>query len=274
MLGGIAGRQFLAMRASRMETSPFSDQFAFDSPALVNFVGGGGKTSLILALISEYQGDSVALYTTTTRIHPPPVTNGLTLISGDNMNLLKLILARIGRHCFGQTGRFTVTGMPLSPGLLQGVPIDFCDSLDRDYFPLVLNEADGARSMSLKMPREGEPVLMSGASYLVPVIGLDCLNKPLGPQTLFRWDLAAPRYGLRQGDLLTAELAASLLMHRNGVCRDWNRGMTIIPYINKVDSDEDLPHARALARALTVNSNFPVEKVVLGTLKNKRVVSL
>jgi probable selenium-dependent hydroxylase accessory protein YqeC len=257
-----------------MENSLFFDQFAFDSPALVNFVGGGGKTSLILTLISEYPGNSAALYTTTTRIHPPPVTDGLALISGDNMNLLKLVLARIGRHCFGRTGKFTVTSMPISPGLLRGVPADFCSSLDQDNFPFILNEADGARSMSLKMPREGEPVLMSGANYLVPVVGLDCLNKPLGPQTLFRWDMASARYSLKAGEPLTVELAASLLMHRSGVCRDWKKGMSIIPFINKVDSDEDLPLARALAQALTSNSNFPVEKVVLGSLKNKKVASL
>jgi hypothetical protein len=50
--------------------------------------------------------------------------------------------------------------------------------------------------------------------------------------------------------------------------------MSIIPFINKADSDEDLPLARALAQALTSNSNFPVEKVVLGSLKNKKVASL
>jgi len=257
-----------------MESSLFSDHFAFDSPALVNFVGGGGKTSLILALLQEYSGNCAALYTTTTRIHPPPITDGLTLISCDSGNLLKLVLARIGRHCSGRGGKLTVTSTALSPGLLQGVPPDFCSSLDRDNFPLILNEADGARSMSLKMPREGEPVLMAGANYLVPVIGLDCIDKPLGPQTLFRWDMAAHRYGLKIGTPLTADLAASLLMHRSGVCRDWKKGMKIIPYINKVDSEADWPRAQALAKALAANANYPVEKVVLGTLENKRVVSI
>jgi probable selenium-dependent hydroxylase accessory protein YqeC len=257
-----------------MEISSFSDQFAFDSPAVVNFVGGGGKTSLILALMQEYSGNCAALYTTTTRIHPPPIADGLTLISGDDMNLLKLVLARIGRHCFGRGGKFTVTSTTVSSGLLRGVPYDFCGSLDRDNFPFILNEADGARSMSLKMPREGEPVLMDGANYLVPVIGLDCLDKPLGPQTLFRWDMAAPRYGLTLGTPLTAKLAASLLLHRNGVCKDWKKGMKIIPFINKVDSEDDRSRAHTLALALAENTNFPVEKVVLGTLKNKRVVSV
>ncbi len=262
------------VRVSPMEDSLFADQFAFELPALINFVGGGGKTSLILALMDEYPGAHSVLYTTTTRIHPPPVTDGLAIITSDDLNLLRLLLARIGRHCFERTGKFAVTRLEMSPNLLRGVPPDFCSALDRDLFPLILNEADGARSMSLKMPREGEPVLMSGANYLVPVIGLDCLDKPLGPATLFRWDMASARYSLRAGDLLTTEVAARLLMHRSGVCRDWQKDMHIIPFINKVDSEADEPLALALAHALLQNPNFPVARVVWGSLNNRRAASL
>ena len=49
----------------------------------------------------------------------------------------------------------------MTPDLLKGVEPEFGRFLDRDLFPVLLNEADGARSMSLKMPREGEPVLMA-----------------------------------------------------------------------------------------------------------------
>jgi probable selenium-dependent hydroxylase accessory protein YqeC len=257
-----------------MENVLFAEHFAFEPPALINFVGGGGKSSLILALLSEFPDTHSVLYTTTTRIHPPPIADGLAIFSSDDLNLLKLLLARIGRHGFDHTGKFVVTRLEMSPNLLRGVPPDFCNSLDRDFFPLIFNEADGARSMSLKMPREGEPVLMSGANYLVPVIGLDCLNMPLGPQTLFRWEMASSLHSLKEGEILTAEAAASILMHRKGVCRDWQQGMSIIPYINKVDSEEDEPAARLLANALLQNPNFPVHRVVWGSLKNGTVASL
>jgi probable selenium-dependent hydroxylase accessory protein YqeC len=214
------------------------------------------------------------LYTTTTRIHPPQVLNGLAVVSSDHLNLLKLLLARIGRHNFEHSRKFAVTRLEMSPRLLRGVPADFCLALDRDNFPLILNEADGARSMSLKMPREGEPVLMQGGDYLVPVIGIDCLHKPLGPGTLFRWPMASARFGLTTGTILTAELAASLLMHREGVCRDCQRGMRIIPFINKVDSEEDEASARDLAHAILRNPNYPVQQVVWGSLKYKRAASL
>jgi probable selenium-dependent hydroxylase accessory protein YqeC len=159
------------------------------------------------------------------------------------------------------------------PDLLQGVSPDFPAGIDRECFPLVLNEADGARSMSLKMPREGEPVLMKSANYLVPVIGLDCLNKPLGPQTLFRWEIASRRHSLEAGQTITPELAASILLHPLGVCRDWHSGTHIVPYINKADSEELEPLAYELAQALLHNKNFPVDRVVWGSLHNARVNS-
>jgi probable selenium-dependent hydroxylase accessory protein YqeC len=257
-----------------MENSLFADHFAFELPALVNFVGGGGKTGLILALLDEYPSARSVLYTTTTRIHPPPILNGLAVLSSDDLNLLKLLLARIGRHTFERTGKFAVTRLEMRPGLLRGVPDDFCSGLDRENFPLILNEADGSRSMSLKMPREDEPVLMKGGNYLVPVIGLDCMHKPLGPETLFRWDTASARLSLKRGAPLNAELAASLLMHRDGVCRDYQQEMSIIPFINKADAEEDDASARDLARAILGNPNFPVQRVVWGSLKNRRASSL
>ncbi len=128
--------------------------------------------------------------------------------------------------------------------------------------------------MSLKLPREDEPVLMNDADYLVPVIGLDCLDKPLGPETLFRWETASTRFSLKAGTPLTPEIAATLLMHRGGVCRHWQKGMRIIPFINKVDSEREEPAARALAHALIQNPNFPVERVVWGSVINRRAASV
>lgn len=251
----------------------FSEHFAFSLPARVNFVGGGGKTSLILRCLEEYSERVPAVYTTTTRIHPPHPSNGLMVISTDNEEYLELLLASAALG-WSRGRRYVITRLPSSPGLLRGVTPGFADRLDQDLFPVILNEADGARSMSLKMPREGEPVLMEGAGYLVPVIGLDCLNQPLGPATLFRWDMASRRFSFQAGQVLNPELAASILLHPQGVCKHWKTGVRIIPYINKVDSESDDFLARSLALALLQNGRFPVERVVWGSTQSVRVSSL
>jgi probable selenium-dependent hydroxylase accessory protein YqeC len=251
----------------------FSQNFAFSLPARVDFVGGGGKTSLILKLMEEYSESMPVVYTTTTRIHPPHPSEGLVVISSDNEAYLQMMLEH-AVLCWCARRRFVATRLSHAPDLLRGVNPGFGNRLDRVLFPLILNEADGARSMSLKMPREGEPVLLDGANYLVPVIGLDCLNRPLGPKALFRWELASQRYQLNPGEPLIPELAASILLHPQGVCKGWKPGVHIIPFINKVDSESDDPLALSLAAALLRNGSFPVERVVWGSTYHSRVASL
>jgi probable selenium-dependent hydroxylase accessory protein YqeC len=252
----------------------FSEQFAFKDHTLVNFVGGGGKTILIRKLMEEFCSKGPILYTTTTRIHPPDPSEGLVVISSDNLPLLKLMVERIGRCCPNRPYKLVATRHFMSPNLLRGVPQDFDNTLDRELFPILLNEADGAASFSIKLPREGEPVLMDKAEYLVPVIGIDCLYQPLGPEVLFRWQALAEHFSLRAGGRITPDVAAKILMHSRGVCKDWKPGTTIIPFINKADSTAQDSAARDLAYSILRNGNFPVQRVVFGSALRERADSI
>ena len=246
----------------------FSDHLALRPHSLANFVGGGGKTVLVLKLMEEYCAEGPVLYTTTTRIHPPDANEGLSLISSDNLQLLKLIVDKIGRCYANRPAKLAVTRHYISPTLLRGVPPDFDNGLERSLFPMLLNEADGAAGFSIKMPRENEPVLMENAEYLIPVIGIDCLYKPLGPDAIFRWKEFSGRALLNEGDVITPGLAADLLMHPQGVCRGWRAGMEIIPFINKVDEPVQNSPAVELANSILSNHNFPVRRVVCGSVHN------
>ncbi len=250
----------------------FSEQFNFESGAIVNFVGGGGKTGLILTLLEEALGPVV--YTTTTRIHPPHPADRMVVIGCDDAALLKCMLENSAKLCGDRFNRYVAAGCMQRPNLMGGITSTFASQLDRQLFPLILNEADGARSRSIKMPRQNEPVLMEAANVLVPVIGLDCLNKPLGPQTIFRWELASERCSLREGEPLSVTTAASIFMHRKGVCKGWLSSMQIIPFINKVDRESDEPLARELALEILTIGNFPIDKVVIGSIFAGRAASV
>jgi len=252
----------------------FSEHFAFRPHALVNFVGGGGKTALIHRLMKEYCSRGPVLCTTTTRIHPPDPREGVSVISSDQVTLLKRVMERIGRTCSDSSYKIVVTRHFMSPNLLRGVPPDFANGLDRGLFPILLNEGDGAAGYSLKLPGAGEPVLMENADYLVPVIGIDCLSRCLGPDVLFRWQAFAEKFSLRAGECITPELAAGILMHPQGVCKDWKPGVEILPFINKVDSPAQDSAAEELANALLRNGNFPVERVVFGSVLQGRAFSV
>ncbi len=251
----------------------FKEQFGFELPATVNFVGGGGKTGLILTLLHECAASIPVVYTTTTRIHPPDPFPGLMAIACDDMEMLALIVDRIGRMQRPEHCSLVLTRRGSRPDLLRGLSPSFASRLDSELYPLILNEADGARSMSLKMPRDGEPVLMEGAHYLVPVIGLDCLGQPLGPDSLFRWDMAEARFLLKAGEIITPELAASILLHPQGVCKDCPRGTRVIPFINKADTPASDAKAEKLAHALLTSGTFQVERVVWGSIHSSRAAS-
>jgi probable selenium-dependent hydroxylase accessory protein YqeC len=243
----------------------FLEHFGFKWGSVVNFVGGGGKSALICALLEESASSASAIYTTTTRMHPPHPHDGLVVISSENFESLKFLAESAAKSAVSRKWKLVLTGGEIRPNLRRGVGADFARSLDCGYFSAIYNEADGARSVSIKFPREGEPVLMEGAEYLVPVLGMDAIGKPMGPGVVFRWEIAAAKLGLAEGGPVSPKTAAELLMHPSGVCRDWESGMEIIPYLNKVDDEESEAAAVEVAEALFKNTHFPVDKVVYGS---------
>lgn len=249
----------------------FAEIFAFSNHALVNFVGGGGKTALIHRLLKEYSSRGPAIASTTTRVHPPDPQEGMTLISSDNLALLKRALEGIGRDCADRSFKIIASRYFMSSNLVRGVPPDFFESIDRSLFPVFLNEADGAAGFSLKLPRENEPVPAVGAEYLVPVIGLDCIGRELGQNTVLRWLELSEKFLLRKGDLITPTVAARILLHPLGVCKNLYPGTTIVPFINKVDSEVQDSIAQELAEEFLNNNVFPVERVIYGSVLNGRV---
>lgn len=224
--------------------------------------------------MEEASEQGPVLYTTTTRIHPPDPSRELAVISCGNPQLLKNLVDDVVGNLTHQNYRIVVTGQFMEPDLLKGVPPDFFESVDRGRIAILLNEADGAARFSLKLPRDGEPVLMTTAEYLVPVIGIDCLHQPLGPEIVFRFQALADLFSLRAGDPITPGLAADILMHPRGVCKDYRDGTTIIPFINKVDTHEKDADARILAARILQNGKYPVNRVVWGSVLHDRVVSV
>jgi probable selenium-dependent hydroxylase accessory protein YqeC len=229
---------------------------------------------LILTLMAENASSSASLYTTTTRIMSPPLEAGASVIAASCEAHLQRITIDAGRKMRARRPQIVAAKLTERPGYLSAVQTDFVNDGIREFFPLILNEADGARGMSLKFPREGEPVMMEGGEYLVAVIGYDCFNQPIGPESVFRWDICARELGLRAGGVLTPEIAASILLHQRGVCRNWNPGMKLIVFINKVDDPAQDPAAAEFAQHLLSNCDFRVDRVVWGSLRKSRAASI
>ncbi len=105
---------------------------------------------------------------------------------------------------------------------------------------LILVEGDGANRKPFKAPRHYEPVIPESADLVVPVIGIDCIGKPLNSLYFHAPD---------QISILT------------GLKLDVPDSARWIPFINKVESNDDWEKARKLGQIL---KEWGVKRIVAG----------
>lgn len=187
---------------------------------VVSLVGGGGKTSLCLRLAAEAAGAGLrAVFTTTTRILPPPIPWGVTLPEGNPV---------------------CVVGSVREDGKLGGVPPDQVLPVPRG---LVVVEADGSAGRPLKIPLAHEPVIPASSTVVVPVVGASVLGKPFTADWVHRADsVADPPY------VVTAAWIAALFAGPTVQGRP--PGARVVPCVNQADSPERLAAAVEIGQAL------------------------
>jgi probable selenium-dependent hydroxylase accessory protein YqeC len=239
---------------------------------MVAFTGGGGKTSLLFALARELREQVVT--TTTTRIFTAQMALAPAIAfagteseaSGDPAEAalekaMGVHLARFG-HCLvvGELDGEKALGVtPDLPARLLARP-------DVDY---LLVEADGSRLRPCKAPAEHEPVIPPETNLVVPVAGIDAVGGRLA-DVAHRPERVAQLTGLAQSEPMTAAALARLLSHTGGGLKGVPAAARVIPFINKVESEEELLAAREIARLLLREER--IHQVVLGAVQTARPV--
>jgi molybdenum cofactor cytidylyltransferase len=175
---------------------------------LVAFTGAGGKSTLMLRLAEELadSGHRV-LVTTTTKMGRNQVIDLPAVCQRADLGAVSASLAS---HPFVAlvTGGddHKVTGPPpeVIDELFRSSPVDY-----------VLVEADGAHGRSLKAPASHEPVIPSGATTVVVLMGLDAVGGRI-VEVAHRPESAAAITGLKLNDRLEAEHCVTVLTHSEG----------------------------------------------------------
>lgn len=241
-------------------------------PELIAIVGGGGKTSLMFALAAELPGRAVL--TTTTRIFAAQMKRAPAIAYAEDLSPLA---AALDEH-----GRCLVVGRVEGEKALGVDPSLPAHLLARPDVDWVLVEADGSRMRPVKAPADHEPVVPPETMLLVPVAGIDALAGPLDEVAhrpeLVRELLEQPSTAnhkatpvarpLIEEDRLTSRGLARLLTHPAGGLKGAPAGARIAPFINKVETDEQLMAARA-ATALMLDEPR-VAQVVIGALHSEQ----
>lgn len=229
---------------------------------IIALVGAGGKTSLLYALAREMtalRGSVVT--TTTTKIFPPLPDESPCLVLLDQDPHLSSLSASLTKFA-----HVTVADrVDTKTGKLTGVTDDVVE-ICAHKAQWVVVEADGAARHPVKAPAPWEPVLPSGTDLLICLIGLNCLGKPVGEDWVFRVPEFCSVTGLAEGEEITPEDLARLVVHPKGGMKGVASSTRVIPFLNKMDR-VPVALAEKTARALLSASEGRIRRVVVGTLK-------
>lgn len=223
--------------------------------AVVSFVGGGGKTSLMFRLAAEIvAGGGRVITTTTTRIFANQTALAPHHIAlADPEHLPAAVIAQLAGH-----NHVLITGpIDASAGKAFGVSPQIVAELARTGVDAVLVEADGSRMRPLKAPAEHEPVIPDCTTNVVAVVGADVFGKPLGEDNVHRAERAAGLAEAGLGQPVTVEMAAAILAHPLGGRKAVPAAAHWTAFINKVESGAQLLAARALTERLLAVHGLP-----------------
>ncbi|MCP5101477.1 MAG: putative selenium-dependent hydroxylase accessory protein YqeC, partial [Chloroflexi bacterium] len=149
--------------------------FDLQAKAIVSIVGGGGKTTLLFALAKALPGRVVI--TTTTRIFAAQMKLAPAVVTFQHGNAAKF--DQLVGEALAQHGRLLITGAVIGDkahGVPPDLPVQLLARADVDF---VVVEADGSRMRPIKAPAAHEPVIPPESTHVIPVIGIDALDKPI-----------------------------------------------------------------------------------------------
>ena len=109
------------------------------------------------------------------------------------------------------------------------------------YADIVLVEADGAKRLPIKIPREGEPVIPENTDICIVCMGIDAVGKKIS-EKCFRYERAAKLFGWDENHVLGTKDAARILTDKRAEFKDINNRKTLF-IINKADTEEDMRKA-------------------------------
>lgn len=230
-------------------------------------VGAGGKTSLLLALAGELQGagKSVLASTTTKMWHQEASQVRSVHFLGSTASWREDL-----QKALGEEGLVFLAERILDSGKVQGVGPETLDALftEKDLDYLVV-EADGSAGHPVKAPAGHEPVIPRSATGVVALMGLEALGRPLGPETVFRPEVLQRVTGIRPGEVLSPLSLARLFLDPDGPFKGTPGGARRVVFLNKRDLLSEEEGAMELAGLILRDARYPVERVVIGSLRKQ-----
>ena len=152
---------------------------------------------------------------------------------------------------------------------LSSLPLSELEKF-KDYADIVLVEADGAKRLPIKIPREeNEPVIPACSDACIVCMGIDAVGKTL-KEKCFRYERAYDIFGWKGDHILTCEDAARILTSKYAGLKGVGDVKTVF-VINKADKGTDLEKALEVKKYIEFyckENNFENFKVSITSYKN------
>jgi probable selenium-dependent hydroxylase accessory protein YqeC len=241
------------------------DALALGAREHVALVGGGGKTTLMFALVDELRrGGKRVITSTTTKVrHGEALQHEKVVLAGDDFQWRDKTREGLGRE-----GTVFVGRSILDSGKVEGISPSLADDVyhDSEVHYLVV-EADGSAGHPVKAPAAHEPVIPSSVTMVVAMMGLEAMGARLDEATAFRVEQVKNVTGLDTGDILTPGALAKVFLHPAGVFKGTPEDARRVVFLNKTDLIRDERNATELADILLADPLKEIGRVVIGSLK-------
>jgi molybdenum cofactor cytidylyltransferase len=153
---------------------------------------------------------------------------------------------------------------------VKGVPVDLPGRIiSRDDVAYVLVEADGSRRKPCKAPGPHEPVIPPEATIVLPTAGIDAIGKPIS-EIAHRPERVEAITGLEVDQPMTVRALARLITHQQGGLKGIPQNARVVPFLNKVNSEELLDKARDVARLILEEDQ--IDRVISGAILSNQPV--
>ena len=239
--------------------------FNINPGEIISLVGAGGKTSLLVQLGYELRDDGWrVLATTSTRIAVQQlrlVPNALQV--NNNWDEISEALNVYGFvFLYDQIIDDKVTGIPAN--LISTL----VDSVDSD---VLIIEADGARKLPFKAPKEHEPVISAESSLVIPIASVSAIGKPLDAEHVYHPQAMIDTFGYYEGHSIYPSWIADVMSHPDLGLKGIPKNARVIGLLNQTPAKGYLRgRARAMARIMLRSKRY--SGIAIGNLRSEQQI--